>query len=189
MNGLRIALHITCRQNAPVCRQQMWGELDLHLAPGNGGELLIEFAQVTVRATKRIGVIAFREFRMQQVFLQGTARTGDTTFQIHDDLIKINHPSFNQGTQSELSGRGVTAGAGHQTGVFDLIAVKFRQAVNSLFLDLHRGMFIAIPGSISFRITQAEISREIHDLQITRQGADHFLAGLMRQGAETQIDL
>ena len=44
--------------------------------------VLVELAQVTVRATDGVGVVALGEFRVQQVFLEAAARAGNPAFQI-----------------------------------------------------------------------------------------------------------
>ncbi len=53
---------------------------------------------------------------------------------------------------------------------------------------LGRGVGIAIPFLIIRRITQPEIGVEVYDLPNARQGGDHLLAGLVRQGAEAQVN-
>ena len=50
-------------------------------------------------------------------------------------------------------------------------------------------MIVAIPCLVGVRVAQPEIGGQVHDLQIPRQGRDDLLRGLVRQGAEAQVDL
>ena len=47
----------------------MRGELHLDGSPGDSRKFLIELGQMPVRSAHRVGMRAFRQFRMQQVFL------------------------------------------------------------------------------------------------------------------------
>ena len=76
----------------------MWCELDLNGASSNRGKLLIELAEVPVRSTKCIGMIALAQLCVQQVFLERTTRARDGRLEIKNDVIQINEIMRTQST-------------------------------------------------------------------------------------------
>mmetsp|Transcript_35944 Transcript_35944/g.46565 ORF Transcript_35944/g.46565 Transcript_35944/m.46565 type:complete len:215 (+) Transcript_35944:635-1279(+) len=180
MDHLCVTLHIHGRKYAPIGRDQMRSELYLHLAACDLGELLIELPQMPVRTADCISMITFAQLRVQQVLFQGPPCAGYCTFQVENDLIKINHFRFNQRTQRKLSRRCITAGPGHNPRGFDLFPVKLGQAIHRLFLNLERIMLPAIPFGVFFRVSQTEICTQIDYFDFGRQLLDYLLRSRMR---------
>ena len=75
MYVLRIPFDIDCRQNAAVGRHQMRCELDLHVPSSELGKLLIKLTKVAVGSPNSIGVIAFAQLSMQQIFFERAPST------------------------------------------------------------------------------------------------------------------
>ena len=110
-----------------------------------------------VRAADGIGVIAFAQLGMEQVFLERPPGPGYRAFHVEDDLVQIDDPGRNQGPQRELARCRVTPGASNQPRALDIIAIELGQPVDRLALLFQRGVVVAIPFLVGFRIAQPEI--------------------------------
>ena len=188
MHDLCVTFEVTGGQNAPACWHQMRCELDFNFATCDLREFLIKLAQVSMFATMGIALHVSCPFCEQHVLLQRTPCPGNTVLQVADDVIQIDHIRSNQRTQRKLHRGCVAACASHQTGGFNVFAVKFGQAVDSGLLQFNRHMRRAVPFFISSRIAQPEISAKIDDFHVVWKIADECLGEAMRQCREHQID-
>ncbi len=189
IDTVRITFDVSCGQNPPVGRDQMRCELYMNRPPRQFRKLLIEFAQMTVGAPHCISVRAFAHLGVQEVLFQRPPCPGHGTFQIQNDVVQINDTRRNQRPQHKLPGCRVATRASHQARGADFIPIKLGQTINSLFLLLQCGVWIAIPFFVLTSVLQPEISRQINDFQGLGQIPDHLLAGFMRQCAKAQVDL
>ncbi len=142
-----------------------------------------------VLATLGIAEYIGLAFGEKHVLLERTPRPRDAVLQIADDLVEVDQPTFDQGPQRVLHGRGVAAGAGHQPRFADIVAVELGQAIYGLFLQIGRHMDRAIPFLVGRRIAQAEIGAEVDHLHQTGKIAHEGLAEAMRKGREDEVDL
>ena len=71
----------------------------------------------------------------------------------------------------------------------DGVALELGKSVDRLLLELAREMRMAVPFGVLLRVLEAEIGREVDDLEPAREGRDHLLRRAVRQAAEDQLHL
>ena len=165
-----------------VRRDQMRLKHHLDRTARDGAELLVKFAQMPVRAARRIGMGPFGQFGMQKVFLQRPPRPRDGSLQVNDNLIQIDHARRDQWAQGILPGRRVATRARHQprgAGSGHGRTRSSHKPQSACWASAAWG--VAIPGLVRGRVAADRKSADRSTIlqPVSGRSADHLLAGGM----------
>ncbi|MGF6389525.1 hypothetical protein ABIA46_004191 [Pseudomonas aeruginosa] len=151
----------------------------------------------------RVGHHAFARLAEQRANLGAPTGTADPGLAIGDQPRGVGQAGFQQRDQAQLGRGRVAARHGDQAGLADLLAVHFRQAVDSLVEQRRSAMRLAVPARPLLGVRQAEVSGQIDDpgpgvqqfasqrvRHAVRRGEEHHVAGaeaLRVRHAELQV--
>mmetsp|Transcript_45096 Transcript_45096/g.141231 ORF Transcript_45096/g.141231 Transcript_45096/m.141231 type:complete len:353 (+) Transcript_45096:196-1254(+) len=149
-------------------------------------EALLDLRRVAVGGDA-VGVNAVGNLAEERALLGGTPRPGGAAFRVDDDIIRLDEALLEQRDERQLRGRGVAARVRHEARLGDVPAGHLGEAVDGLLLELHGDVRLTVPLLVGVNVGEAEVRRQVDDLDVFRQLLDGLLRLGVRQAREDNV--
>jgi len=149
-------------QDAPVDGDQVRCELDRDFFTGGQRELFFDLGKVPVFG-HAVGPDTFVAFAEKIIDLGFPAGAADATEGIGDDAGRLDQSGFEQRKDRQDDAGRIAAGRRDEQGFFDMVPVKFGQAINGFFQEIRRGMIVGVKLLVDFGAFEPEIGAEVDD--------------------------
>eukprot|EP00968_Pinguiococcus_pyrenoidosus_P029230 scaffold8431_cov248-Pinguiococcus_pyrenoidosus.AAC.3 len=136
-----------------------------------------------------VRVDALRDLAVERPLLKTPAGARGAGLRVDDDVLWRDQALLQQRDERELRRRGVASRIGNEPRGLDGVAADLGQAVNRFALEVDGDVGRVVPLLVGLDVCQAEVRREVDDLQMLWQARDDLLRLRVRKASEHHVDI